>query len=427
MRALATATRGKGTRGLLKRLRSIAAHYGWSSRKILEGLEHFSEVLQLYGCSATFPVPASTLARSNGTFDRFREQGIEFAVHGYLHVDHTRLTRQTRMEHLELARRLFSEKHIAARGFRAPYLRWNEETMEAVQKAGFLYDGSAAVVWDVVREIESPEYRQAVAFYGAMHAAHHPSLPRWNDGLVRIPYCLPDDEALVERLNVSEESMSRIWLEMLRLTYEHGELFTLGLHPERFFACEAALTATLRHASKARPHVWMARLEDIAEWWIARARTEIAIRETIDGRLHVSVRGPDGLTVLARGVALEAQSLHPWDDRFQVVRGNDFHLPAGRRPFIGVSPSSPPRLVSFLRQQGYIVEEAEDGHNCTHFLDRDHFEEIDERPLLLQIEQGDFPLVRLGRWPRGARSALSITGDIDALTLWDYAMRLLKV
>jgi hypothetical protein len=47
----------------------------------------------------------------------------------------------------------------------------------------------------------------------------------------------------------------------------------------------------------------------------------------------------------------------------------------------------------------------------------------DERPVLDEIEGGTFPLARPGRWPDGARSALSLTGNIDALTIWDYASR----
>jgi hypothetical protein len=31
----------------------------------------------------------------------------------------------------------------------------------------------------------------------------------------------------------------------------------------------------------------------------------------------------------------------------------------------------------------------------------------------------------LGRWPHNTGSALAITGDIDALTLWDYGLRYL--
>ena len=48
----------------------------------------------------------------------------------------------------------------------------------------------------------------------------------------------------------------------------------------------------------------------------------------------------------------------------------------------------------------------------------DHLEHgpLGASPLLTQIEQADFPLVRFGRWPNGARSAFNVTGDIDALT-----------
>jgi hypothetical protein len=33
------------------------------------------------------------------------------------------------------------------------------------------------------------------------------------------------------------------------------------------------------------------------------------------------------------------------------------------------------------------------------------------------------PLVKLGRWPDGAKSALCLTGDLDALSLVDYLSR----
>jgi len=34
------------------------------------------------------------------------------------------------------------------------------------------------------------------------------------------------------------------------------------------------------------------------------------------------------------------------------------------------------------------------------------------------------PLVRFGTWPHGHRSALAVTGDIDALTFWDFVHRM---
>jgi hypothetical protein len=115
-----------------------------------------------------------------------------------------------------------------------------------------------------------------------------------------------------------------------------------------------------------------------------------------------------------------------WDSDYQRVPSGEFSFQAERRPFIGVSPSSSPSLKSFLRQQGYIVEVTESGQTHTFHIDRPHFSYQDERPLLAEIEHSNFPLVRLGRWPNGARSALCITGDIDALTLWDYSLRFLE-
>jgi hypothetical protein len=58
-------------------------------------------------------------------------------------------------------------------------------------------------------------------------------------------------------------------------------------------------------------------------------------------------------------------------------------------------------------------------------LDQAQFAAEDKCLLLAQIEETDSPLVRLGRWPDGAQSALAVTGDIDALTLWDYGLRMI--
>jgi hypothetical protein len=78
------------------------------------------------------------------------------------------------------------------------------------------------------------------------------------------------------------------------------------------------------------------------------------------------------------------------------------------------------KLIEFLRQQGYIVEISQERQPYLYYFDQTEFTADQERPLLAYIEETAQPLVRLGRWPNGARSALAITGDIDALTLWNY-------
>ncbi len=80
-------------------------------------------------------------------------------------------------------------------------------------------------------------------------------------------------------------------------------------------------------------------------------------------------------------------------------------------------------MIQFLRDQGYIVEVGHRPDEYTVFLETATFTERDALPLLAQVEGTPGPLVRFGRWPNGARSALAISGDLEALTIWDYALR----
>jgi hypothetical protein len=168
--------------------------------------------------------------------------------------------------------------------------------------------------------------------------------------------------------------------------------------------------------------VWIARHEEIARWWRDRQDATVAANDSGGGRLSVTIKGPVGLTVLARN--LDVPASEPWADGYDLVRTTQFDLAVGRRPFIGVHPSSSPALSTFLREQGYVIEISAARSDYAHFIQRDRFTRLDGRRLLAEIEDESFPLLRLGRWPNGARCALSITGDIDALTIQDYLYRI---
>jgi hypothetical protein len=47
--------------------------------------------------------------------------------------------------------------------------------------------------------------------------------------------------------------------------------------------------------------------------------------------------------------------------------------------------------------------------------------------LVERIEQLDKPLLHFGCWPDGNRAALSVTGDIDSVTIQDFFLRVLEV
>jgi hypothetical protein len=82
-------------------------------------------------------------------------------------------------------------------------------------------------------------------------------------------------------------------------------------------------------------------------------------------------------------------------------------------------------VISFLQEQGYILDTGETATRCATYIDATTLTSFASEVKFIEfIEKSDSPLVRYWRWPDGAKSALSITGDLDALTLLDYVPRL---
>jgi hypothetical protein len=79
-----------------------------------------------------------------------------------------------------------------------------------------------------------------------------------------------------------------------------------------------------------------------------------------------------------------------------------------------------------LQQKGYITLTGSEGYDCEIILDHQFLEGVKD-PVTLgeKIEALEIPLIRYWPWPDGARSALCLSGDLDALSLMDYSTRLL--
>jgi hypothetical protein len=425
MHPVGIATRGKGTWNTVRRAGAIGSRYGISAHRMERRLATMLGLVERHGCSATLPVPAAVVERHAPVVARYAAFGLEFAVHGLYHVDHTDLTAAEQRAQLALARRTMHKARVPVLGFRAPYLRVNDDTLDAIHANGFLYDASQAFHWDDGLGSRPGAYERALAFYGSQPAADHPVVPWRERGIIRIPYCLPDDEAVVDRLGLGPDRIAAVWLEMLWATHRRGELFTLAVHPERIDACAAGVAAVLDAARGASPPVWMARHDEIARWWRDRTQSTVEVTDSDrPGWVRVSADGPGGLTLLARDVAVAGRT-EPWAGDTVRAHGTEAVVPAEpRRPFVGVHPDCPASVPGFLREQGYIVEAARSPDRHSVFVWRDRFEPEDRRPLLDEIEEASSPLLRLGRWPSGAASVLAVTGDVDALTIGDYAARL---
>ncbi len=389
--SLVMSLRSRGAAASAGRVAQVLARFGATTDAMRRRLDAYDAILAPLDIRPTWPTTACVLSRHPDLLRRYRDRGIELAVHGLVHGDHARLDARRQRDTLGRASEIFRRAGLETIGFRGPYLRYNAATLEVLRSLGFRYHSSQAVSFALQRAPTAGRAITGVALARALYAAHDASavavVPRVRHGLVDLPVAIPDDEILVDRLDADDEAAAIQWRAMLDETYRRGELFTIQLHPERIVELGLALRATCQAARALSPRVHVARLDEIASWWLRRGAFRIQITRRGDRRFRILV-----------------------DD-----------VVAARVPAVGVSRRTPVAARAFLAADGFVVEETD--RPDTHGAYVDTGPEWGEKALLDVIERSPGPLVRIWRWPSGARSALAVTGDIDALTLRDFALR----
>ncbi len=425
------AAQAKGPFVVLKRVGAITQRYSITPKKMMHSLGVLIDLLQQFNCSASFPLTGVVLKRNPKIITELLDRHIELLVHGYFHVDYTQIDPVQRLAEFNQARQLFKTMGIDAVGFRSPYLRRDTSLDQTVELAGFSYVSNLTILWDTphidaANQTEGyKSYQRAVNFYKPKFSNQHLALPRLIGNLVDVPVSLPDDEMLVDRLNdKSGVLVEKIWKHIFLQTYSRGELFTVQLHPERTLLCVNALAALLSETQNLTPSVWIARLDEIAAWWRKRTEAKVETKCCGDDLWQISAVAPSGTMLLTKNVDLLEPS-DPWFMDWRLVKGTTCHTKSKLLPIIGLSAACPPAMISFLQQQGFIIQIDTESDKYSIYFNQTHFSERDERPLMLELEKSQMPLVKLSRWPNAARSVISITGDIDALTLKDYGLRFL--
>jgi hypothetical protein len=258
--------------------------------------------------------------------------------------------------------------------------------------------------------------------YSTVPADVDVSVPSVQLDVVEIPASLPDDLLLHDGLRLGREGARQAWLEILHETHRRGELFTLLMHPESFSLVGPAIEAVLAEARSLRPEVWIALLRDVETWW----REKAAFSVDFDDR-SIRFRCSDRATILIRSFEA-AEPTRPWHGTYALLESRTLTLDGSSRPLLGVAPGTPRRAVEFLAEQGYVLDTSERARECSVVVDAAVVEHAaTDVGLIRHIESTAGPLVRYWRWPNAMRSALCVTGDLDALSLVDYAVRFLKV
>jgi peptidoglycan/xylan/chitin deacetylase (PgdA/CDA1 family) len=353
--------------------------------------------------------------------------GAELAIHGYDHVDFRSLSPAEATRQFLRAAEACHRCGIHFEGFRCPYLSYADTTAPAIPAGMFKYSSNKAIWWNVV----SPEsINQASAIFGHLHRFYQPesseamaAIPRISGDLLEIPLSVPDDLQLYDGLKLGEEGIRQAWTEILHRTHRRGEVYVIVFHPESFEHCAQAFESVLRKARLLWPAVWVAQLRDVSRWWWEKSRFAVNISSDTSG-LQIRFDCSERATVLVRNIQT-SEPTRPWDGSYQVLGSRSLHVPADQHPFVGVAADTPSHTIAFLKEQGYIVDSTQHASRCSVYLDAATMAQLETQVQLIDyIESRPVPLARYWRWPDEARSALCITGDLDALSLIDYASRL---
>lgn len=409
------------------RLLALMRRYGISASRAKKRVLDCVDRLARHECRPTFPTPGQVVAR-NATFCReLQRRGAELAVHGYHHLDFRALSGDESRRQFAAAAAAYQRNGIVFEGFRCPYLSYTEQLNDTIPTSDFGYSSNKAIWWDVTSNRRAGNGGQAIfnglsRFYRAESSKTHAALPKLSNGLVEIPVCLPDDLQLLDGLKLDEHGVRQAWTDVLHETHRRGELFDLMFHPESFEQCGSALEAVLREARDLDPPIWITQLRDINKWWREKSGFTVE-RVKNDHGLHLTFHCSDRATVLVRHLDIKEPN-QSWYGSYRALEGRSLQLSSHERPFVGLPADTPAALVAFLQEQGYIVERGAEASRCGVYLSpRDLAAGFNEVELIDFIETSPAPLVRFWRWPAGTRSALCVTGDLDALSLTDYVAR----
>ena len=353
--------------------------------------------------------------------------GAEIAVHSYDHVDLKAISPEEASQQLVRAAQTFKCYGINVYGFRCPYLSFTDELVDVLPRGLFFYSSNIAIQWDGFSFPKSTNvsniFNTINQFYQPRSALEKVCVPWTRSNITEIPVCVPDDLQLFDGLCLSPEEIAQFWSWTLHQTYERGELFTPLFHPELALICQRPFERVLHKARQFHPKVWITRLRDISDWWREKSSFTVDSCYTPAG-LHLSFTCSPRATILIRGLDSH-ESTQPWDAIYSRLMSFSMDISAVRRPFIGLPAETPSCIVSFLREQGYILDGGETATQCSIYLDSSTQAKLaNEVALVEYIETSRQPLVRYWRWPDGAKSAISISGDLDALSLFDYVSRL---
>lgn len=414
MNRLAFVLDSRGFRNSVARTWQVTKRFGLTPSRMEKRLHAFADLVATYGSFPSLPITATVLGRNPEVARRLEARGVELCVHGLVHTDLSKLGPEAQAQHIHRAIAIFRKHGVEFTGFRSPYLKYNDATLRAVTEAGFDYDSNLPFYWEPPGLLSGLSRRQTdglargLRFYRPTTHPADRSMPRFIGGLVEIPVSLPDDEILLDRMGLPVGTIGRVWSEMAKMAYERGELLTLQVHPERALMLGASLRQVLDYA-RSTGGFWIATMGEIARWWTQRTGLRVHVERVGEGRYRI-VHPP--------AVRLAVTLVEPATRRSRSI-GDGEQVALAKIPLVGIHPDVDHVLANKVRDMGYLIEKSEDRGSYPAYVEPDAAISAIER----DIANLEHPLLADGAWPKPFCAALTVTGDVDCLTLGDFLRR----
>lgn len=441
MNLVAFSIKTKGAHNFARRLWTVFARFGFSDARSRRTLLSILATVRQYGGNPTFFIPAVVLRRHPELINEIAFCGAEIGIHGYVHNDYRSLNDASQHQQTQQAMAVFQDVRLPFQGFRNPYLGWTDDAVRSFTVLGFGYDSNEAIVHDVVDLNKlTPTIRsgweKSLVLFQAIAPSQYTLRPHFEGDLARIPTSIPDDEMLYDRLRITDQvALGNLWSEVMTRVYALGGIYVLNLHPERGVLCKPALDRLLSFSQQQPLPVWVASLHDVELWWRERRQFNFTLESAGEATWRVGVSCTPRAVVLARHLTVDGAPLTAWSGDESSVDGRQFTVHAASCPCVALSSRTSRDVEDFLREQGYAVQRAEAASALGYSLFLDMPDGLGEtRPeqiarrsaLVAEVESLEKPLLRFGIWPDRARAALSITGDIDSITIQDFFLRIME-
>jgi peptidoglycan/xylan/chitin deacetylase (PgdA/CDA1 family) len=192
---------------------SAMSHQAYGPRV---GVPRIIELLAGFELEATFFVPGLTAERWPHTVEEIAGSGHEVALHSYAHGNLPGMSPDEQRRDMEAGLKALASLGIEPRGYRAPYWRITQATIDMLASYGICYDSS-------LMDADRP-YRLATASGEIAELPVHWSLDDWEQ------YAFLAEPDIGQRIEPPGK-VTELWTDELDAMRETNSLCVLTCHP----------------------------------------------------------------------------------------------------------------------------------------------------------------------------------------------------